>query len=94
MDQRTYIVCCGTNGRCVIVGKSDTEPIQGQPARLEQARMILYWAGTGGLLGVAALGPADGSRLTEAVDVTVTSPVTEWIAVSADAALRIHSWTV
>jgi hypothetical protein len=76
-----HIVCCGANGRCVIVGDTDTEPIQGEPCRIENARMILYWSG-GGLLGMAANGPREGSKLTSEVPVTVTSPVTEWIAVT------------
>ena len=88
---KSYIVCCGTSGRCLIYGYAATEPKQGTPARLERARMILYWTKTG-LLGLAARGPAEGSKLTSAVETTETSPVTEWIAVSDDAAKRIDTW--
>lgn len=86
-----YIVCCGANGRCVIVGDVESEPVQGACCRVENARMILYWP-SGGLLGVAANGPPEGSRLTAPVPTTVTSPVTEWIAVTDDAAREIDEW--
>lgn len=86
-----YIVCCGANGRCVVYGYSAEEPTQGQPCRLERAKMIVYWS-DGGLLGLAAKGPAKGSRITAAVPVTVTSPVTEWVAVTAEAAGGVDQW--
>lgn len=91
VERMPYIVCCGTNGRCVVYGYSETEPEQAQPARLHDARMIVRWT-ENGLLGVAAEGPRDGSRITSAVATTVTSPVTEWVAVSAEAAERIDAW--
>jgi hypothetical protein len=53
--------------------------------------MIVQWTQSG-LLGVAAEGPRDGSRLTAVVPVTVTSPVTEWVAVAESAAERIDTW--
>jgi len=88
---KPYIVCCGTNGRCVIYGYSPVEPEHGKPCRLTDARMIVYWA-SGGLLGVAANGPTEGSRITAPVPVTETSPVTEWIAVDDDAASKVEQW--
>lgn len=88
---KAYIVCCGTSGRCVIYGRSATEPVQGKPCRLEHARMVVYWSG-GGLLGLASTGPREGSRITAPVPVTVTSPVTEWVEVADAASAEIDQW--
>lgn len=89
---KPYIVCCGTHGRCVVYGWSETEPEHGKPCRLTAARMILYWAGPIGLFGLASRGPANGSRITAAVSTTETSAVTEWCAVSPEAAQEVDAW--
>lgn len=90
MPKKAYIVCCGLNGRCVIYGRCQ-EPCTGAPCRMEEARMVLYWP-SGGLLGLASAGPPSGTQITHSVSVTETSPVTEWIEVSVEAAKAIDSW--
>lgn len=88
-----YIVCCGASGRAVIYGYVEGEPEQGKPCRVHDAKMVIYWsADTGGLLGLAAKGPAEGCKITAQVDETVTSPVTEWVAVKPAAAKAIDRW--
>ena len=90
---KPYIVCCGANGRAVIYGYSKVEPKPGKPIRLEQARMVLYWsAKCGGLVGLAAEGPKDGTRITHTVGATGTEVVRQWVAVSADAAKGMDAW--
>jgi hypothetical protein len=58
---------------------------------LHRARMVLYWAGADGLFGVAATGPAEGSRITVAVEAT-TCTVRQALTVSDDAASALEAW--
>ena len=88
-----YVVCCGANGRAVLVGESESEPVAGQPIRMTNARMILYWdAACGGLLGLAARGPRGGTRITAAVSSHGDECVHQWVAVSPEARKEIDSW--
>ena len=87
------IVCCGTNGRCVVFGKCKSEPRTGEPITLEGARMVLYWPSEcGGLFGLAAKGPVSGVRLTDSVERTATESVRQWISVPDDVAVMLTSW--
>lgn len=89
-----YLVCCGTNGRAVLVGESDTEPVAGQPITLSNARMVMYWdAQCGGLLGLAARGPKGGTRITAPVDRHGDECVRQWVSVSSKAQEEIERWT-
>jgi len=59
-----------TDKRGVFYGEiEDIEAIaEGDPITLKNARNIVYWsAATRGFLGIAATGPADGSRVGPAV---------------------------
>lgn len=88
-----YIVCCGTNGRAVLIGESENEPVAGQPITLTNARMVLYWdAACGGLLGLAANGPKGSTRITAAVDRHGDECVHQWVAVSGVAKEAIDRW--
>lgn len=88
-----YLVCCGTNGRAVLVGESESEPEAGKPIRLTNARMILYWdAACGGLLGLAATGPKGGTRITRAVSAHGDECVRQWVAVAPEAREAINQW--
>lgn len=90
---KMYIVCCGTNGRAVLVGESETEPVAGQPVRLTNARMVLYWdTACGGLLGLAAHGPKGSTRITAAVASHGDECVRQWLAVSPEAQEEIQKW--
>ena len=90
---KTYIVCCGTNGRAVIVGRCDREPVAGQPVRLEQARMVLYWdRNCGGLLGLAARGPRGATRITAAVPSHGDECVRQWLECTPEAAAAFDGW--
>lgn len=90
---QSYIVCCGTNGRAVIVGECESEPVCGQPITLRDARMVLYWPpACGGLFGLAAQGPKHGLRLTESIDATATEAVRQWLTVSDDVAVKLSAW--
>jgi len=85
------IVCTGTNGRCVVYGHCDHEPVVGEAVVLTDARMILYWAGTRGLFGLSQHGPEPQSRLTCRVART-TCAVQQALSVSEEAARAIELW--
>ena len=90
---QSVIVCCGTNGRAVVFGECESEPVTGEAITLHNARMVLYWpAACGGLFGLAAKGPRNSLRLTEAVAKTATEAVRQWLSVSDDAAKRLRDW--
>jgi hypothetical protein len=89
---KPIILCCGANGRAVIYGRVESEPVPGEPVELHGARMVIYWAGPAGLFGLAAKGPAGGSRLTHAVSRTTETVWQEWIAIEPDAAEKIDAW--
>ena len=90
---QSVIVCCGTNGRCVIVGECERLPVVGNPVTLQNARMVLFWpAECGGLFGVAANGPKEGLRLTAAVTATSTDIVHQWLAVPDEIGEQIRAW--
>ena len=84
-----YIVCTGANGRCVQYGLCATEPVPGQPVRLEQARMIVYWCNSRlgpGLHRLASHGPESGDKITHAVPMTMAAVVQEVLALTPAAA--------
>lgn len=88
-----YLICCGTNGRVVLVGYSDAEPIAGQPIVLTNARMVLFWsAECGGLLGLAASGPKGKTRITKTVERHGDECVRQWLAVSNEAREGFETW--
>ena len=90
---QTYIICCGMNGQAVVIGECEVEPITGEPIKLHNARMILYWpAACGGLFGLAAKGPKEGLRLTESVEATATEAVRQWLTVSDEVAQQLRQW--
>ena len=86
-DKNPIILCAGQNGRAVLFGYVDGEPVAGEPVKLYQARMLIYWSSSSnGLFGCAANGPGDGSRLTPAVWSTTETVWQEWIEVGPAAA--------
>ncbi|MDX1253659.1 MAG: hypothetical protein R3201_00120 [Oceanisphaera sp.] len=85
---KPYIITTGANGRAVIYGYSETEPIPGQPYRLERARMVIYWT-EHGLLGLAADGPQSGARISKVVEFTSGEVVRQVLSVSAAAAVAM-----
>ena len=88
-----YIVCCGPNGRAVIIGESRTKPRAGKPIALKNARMVIYWSREcGGLLGLAANGPKTTTRITASVAEHGDECVRQWVKVSDDAAKAIDAW--
>lgn len=90
---QSYIVCCGTNGRCVVFGQCESEPVTGEPITLHDARMVLYWpAECGGLFGLAANGPKKKLRLTSTVGRTATEAVRQWLSVSDVVAEQLRAW--
>ena len=90
---KMYIVCCGTNGRAVLIGESDREPEAGKPITLTNARMVLYWASEcGGLLGLAANGPKGKTRITAAVARHGDECVRQWVEVSEASHREIDAW--
>lgn len=87
------ILCCGKDGRAVIFGRVEAEPVPGDPVRVLDARMVLYWDRVcGGLLGLASGGPSGGTRITAPVTVLVETVWQEWLAVSDEAAEKLYSW--
>lgn len=93
-DKRIPILlCAGQNGRAVLFGYVDSEPVPGQPVTLRDARMILYWAREcGGLLGLAARGPAGDTRITPAVPQTTETVWQEWTQCTQAAAEAVNAW--
>lgn len=89
-DRTPIILCAGERGRALVYGYVDAEPVLGEPVKLHNARMVIYYP-SGGTFGLAASGPPDGSRVTEAVDCTVETVWQEWLAVSAEAAGRFDA---
>ena len=88
-----YLVCCGTNGRVVLIGDCDTEPVAGQPIRMKDVRMVLYWdAECGGLLGLAAKGPKGATRITAAVPDHGDECVRQWVRLTDTAAQELDQW--
>lgn len=87
------ILCAGQNGRAVIYGTVDKEPVPGKPVKLTDARMVIRWGSScGGLFGLAAKGPSGDTRITHAVKQTRETVWQEWIEVSHGAADKIASW--
>ena len=88
-----YLVCCGVNGRAVLVGECDSEPVAGQPITMSNVRMVLYWdSECGGLLGLAAKGPKGATRITAPVARHGDECVRQWVSVSNEARKEIESW--
>ncbi len=92
-NRQRIILCCGANGRAVIIGDVDKKPVKGQAVTLHNARMVLYWhERCGGLLGMAANGPRGSTRITAAIPWTTETVWQEACAVSAKAAKEIDAW--
>lgn len=90
---QSVIVCCGLNGRCVVFGECDSEPVTGQSITLHNARMVLYWSSAcGGLFGLASQGPEDGTRMTHTVARTAIGAVRQYLSVSDEAAEKLRAW--
>ena len=90
---KPIILCCGANGRAVVYGRVETDPVLGQPVRLYGARMVLYWSTEcGGLFGLAARGPKTSSRLTAAIPALTETVWQESLDVSETAATEIERW--
>lgn len=91
---KPYIIFCGTNGRAVVFGYSDSEPVCGEPITLANARMVLYWPKEcNGVFGLAANGPKSGLRLSPRVDMTATEVVRQFVTVTQSAAKELDAWT-
>ena len=90
-NMQPIILCGGANGRCLIFGYVESEPVAGEPVDLQDARMILYYP-SGGTFGLAADGPPEGSRLSATVTRTVETTWQEWLAVSPEAAAKLGSF--
>lgn len=85
MNTKPIILCCGTNGRALVYGYVQSDPVPGQPVRLERARMVLYYP-SGGTFGLAAAGPPKQARVTNAVAEVVETVWQEWLSVTPQAA--------
>ena len=66
-NKKPVIICATKEGRAVLFGWVDGDPVPNQPVTIYDARMVLYWGGKGGLFGLAAKGPSPDSRITQAV---------------------------
>lgn len=88
---RPIILCAGEHGRALVYGYVASDPVPGQPVRLERARMVIYYP-SGGTLGLGAVGPPKGSRVTHAVDETTETRWQEWLSVSQQAAEAFDGW--
>lgn len=89
------ILCCGGQGRAVLFGRVDSAPVPGAAVVLRDARMVLYWsAACGGLLGLAATGPREGTRMSAAVVTTTDLSWQQCLSVSDAAATALRDWPV
>ena len=86
------IICGGEKGKCLVYGEIDGDelPMPGENVRIKEGRMILKYTGTSGIFSLAKHGPGEGSRITTAVDTTLT--VRQTLAVSPVAAEKIEGW--
>jgi hypothetical protein len=89
--RKAVLVCSGANGRAVVYGYVDRIPAVDEGVTIHDARMILEWSGRSGLFGVAARGPADGSRLTAAVS-SVVCRARQVLEVAPEAAQVLDGW--
>ena len=91
---RIYIILCGgSQGRAVVCGFVDAEPVEGQPVTLHDARMVLFWhSSCGGLFGLAATGPKGDTRMTATVPKVTDTEWKQWIVVSDEARDALVSW--
>jgi len=85
------ILCAGKNGRALVYGTTEKEPVPGEAVRLTDARMVIYYP-SGGTFGLAVDGPPDGSRVTKSVAVTVETEWQEFLSVSEKAAEVFDGW--
>ena len=88
---KPIILCAGENGRCLVYGYVESEPVTGESVKLHKARMVIYYP-SGGTFGLAAVGPPDGSRVTHAVAETVETKWREWMSVEPQAAEVFDDW--
>ena len=88
-----YIINCGgEKGRAVVFGEVDAMPRPDEIITIRNARMILYWdKACGGLLGLAAKGPAGDTRITHPVP-SVMDYCRQVIEVTPEAAAAINNW--
>ena len=85
------ILCATEKGRAVLFGHVPELPTVGEPVALHDARMILSWTEIG-LLGVAAKGPAKGTKITAAVPLVVETVWREIIQCTPEAAVQLSEW--
>lgn len=91
--EKPIILCCGANGRAVVYGYVNRDPVPGKAVTLRRARLVLYWdAACGGLLGLAAKGPRGSTRITHAVDSVTETVWQEAVSVSPEAARELDEW--
>jgi len=90
---KKIILCCGPNGRAVIIGNVEADPVPGEPVHLTDARMVLYWSSDcGGLLGLAARGPRGSTRITVSVPSITETSWQECICLTEVAAKKVDQW--
>ena len=93
MKKKPIILCAGENGRALVYGFVDSDPVPDKPVTLTDARMILYYpSACGGIFGVAASGPKEGARVTHAVAETASTVWCQWISVSDESMMRFADW--
>lgn len=88
---KPIILCGGENGRCLIYGKVESEPVAGKPVELHNARMVIYYP-SGGTFGLATDGPPPNSRVTNPVTKTVETKWQEWLSVSEKSEAAFDGW--
>ena len=81
----------GSAGRAVVFGWADEEPEVGVPCVLNDARMVLRWEGRAGVFGLAAIGPAHGSKMTAALSRVKDTPQ-QVLSVAPSAAEALVNW--
>lgn len=91
-DRIPILLCGGSQGRAIIFGWVDSKPVAGESITVYQARMIIRWTGSSGLFGLAANGPADGTRITESIESVTDQAWQQWLHVDKQAADRLAKW--
>ena len=93
-SERQYIILCGgSQGRAIVCGYVDSEPVSGEPVTLHDARMVLRWdAECGGLFGLAAGGPKGDTRMTPAVPQVTDTDWQQWMETTEDGGRGLRGW--
>ena len=93
MPKQTKAVLVTTAHRGVFYGRlAEGQDENDRTLVLEDCRNVIYWQGPAGFLGLAADGPAEGSRIGAAAPRVRLHDITSLTDCTEAAAARFESW--